>query len=72
MATSPTLRAHQTTTGLGYTRSEFSRFQFRQEQVGKRDVVAEPRFWMDITAYCTVEDLSQVEEGGDSSAADAE
>ena len=57
--------------GLGYTRYEFTRFQSRQEQVGKRDIVTEPRFWMDSTAQFAVEELQTAAAGGES-APDAE
>ena len=61
--------SHETSFGLGYTRYEFSRFQSRQEQVGTREIITEPRFWMDTTAYFAVEELPQVAAGGGDSAA---
>ena len=57
--------SHQTVMGLKYTRYEFTRFQSRQEQVGKRDIVTEPRLWMDSTAQFDVEDLPPVAAGGE-------
>lgn len=55
--------SHRTVMGLPYTRYEFSRYQMRQEQVGKRDIKTEPRFWMDTTAYDAVEELPGVGRG---------
>ena len=55
---------HKTVMGMEYTRYEFTRFQSRQEQVGKREIKREPRFWMDTTAYEPAEELPQVVAAG--------
>jgi hypothetical protein len=60
--------SHKTCFGLGYTRYEFSRSQSRQEQVGAREIITEPSFWIGTTAHFAVEELPGVATGGDDSA----